>query len=125
MFVKAACRNKKKAASPKVALCGLLAVLCIVNCSFQSKKRSKKNLPSSAQPPERTHSSETSLNEKGSEVTKAGVLWLVPSSESLLMGATDDLSCPGWELNRDPSAHFLCATKQLAHGYGLSDRLQT
>lgn len=71
VLVRAPCRNNNnnKAASPKVALCELLAVSCIVTRSTKSKKRIKKNLISSARPPERRHNSESSFNEKGGEVT--------------------------------------------------------
>lgn len=103
-----------------------LAVSCIPNHSFKSKRRSKENLPSSAQPPERRHSSETSSKEKGKEVTPKLVSFGLCPPWSLPWWGGLTVSLMGRvELGREPPAPFPCATRQLADGYSFSDRLQT
>lgn len=61
------CLKKKKAASPMMDVCQLSAASCTANCSFKTKKKSKNNFSSPAQPPERTGSSEISSKQKSSE----------------------------------------------------------
>lgn len=48
-------------------VCQLSAASCTANCSFKTKKKSKNNFSSPAQPPERTGSSEISSKQKSSE----------------------------------------------------------